>query len=72
LEGFAPVYERQKDLKLILNADLQETSDFPCDIGSDTVILRKEFEQSSVAMDFELVPDNWNQKASIQTLIAVS
>jgi broad specificity phosphatase PhoE len=63
LEGFAPVFEKKKDLKLILNADLQETSDFPCDIGSNVASLRKEFEHSSVSLDFDLVPDNWNRKA---------
>lgn len=63
LEAFSPVFERQHDLKLILNPDLQETSDFPCDIGSDVASLRKEFEHSRVPIDFDLVPDNWNQKA---------
>ncbi|KAK9851632.1 histidine phosphatase superfamily [Penicillium brevicompactum] len=47
LEAFAPVFEGRKDLKLILNADLQEASDFPCDIGSDVANLRKEFEEGS-------------------------
>ncbi|KAJ5334589.1 hypothetical protein N7452_006992 [Penicillium brevicompactum] len=62
LEAFAPVFEGRKDLKLILNADLQEASDFPCDIGSDVANLRKEFEESSVSIDFDFIPENWNQK----------
>ncbi|CAG8020826.1 unnamed protein product [Penicillium olsonii] len=64
LEGFSPVFERCPDLKLVLNPDLQETSDFPCDIGSDVAALRKEFEENSVSLDLDLMNDSWNQKAS--------
>lgn len=65
LEAFAPVFEGRKDLKLILNPDLQETSDFPCDIGSEVASLRKEFEESGVSIDFDLIPEAWNQKVSL-------
>lgn len=64
LEAFSPVFEADHSPKLILNPDLQETSDFPCDIGNDVPILRKEFEQSGVSIDYDLIPDDWNTKAS--------
>ncbi|KAF2162284.1 hypothetical protein M409DRAFT_27287 [Zasmidium cellare ATCC 36951] len=50
----------EKNLKVIGLPELQETSDLPCDTGSDVEELKKEFEGKPV--DLELVKEGWNNK----------
>ena len=49
-----------KGLKVIGLPELQETSDLPCDTGSDPPDLAKEFNGKPV--DLSLVPEGWNNK----------
>lgn len=49
-------------MKLILLPDIQETSDVPCDTGSDPEVLRKEIEEKGLPVDASLVTDGWNVK----------
>jgi broad specificity phosphatase PhoE len=44
-------------------AELQETSDLPCDTGSATSVLAEEFSQEQV--DFNLVKEGWNNKRGV-------
>ncbi|EPS34072.1 hypothetical protein POX_a00947 [Penicillium oxalicum] len=60
LESFAPVFEAHPDMKLIALPDAQETSDVPCDTGSDAEVLEKEFAGKPV--DLGLLHDGWNVK----------
>lgn len=62
LLGFEPVFKAKKDLKLIALPDAQETSDLPCDTGSDPDALKKEFEEKALPVDLSLVTDGWNSK----------
>jgi hypothetical protein len=57
-----PVFEARKDTKLILLPDVQETSDVPCDTGSDPDVLRKEMEEKGLPVDSTLVHEGWNNK----------
>jgi hypothetical protein len=47
-------------MKLIALPDTQETSDVPCDTGSEPEVLREEFAGKPV--DLELVHKGWNNK----------
>ncbi|KAL4895027.1 histidine phosphatase superfamily [Aspergillus ambiguus] len=60
LQSFEPVFQAHKDMKLILLPDAQETSDVPCDTGSDPADLRREVE--NLPVDMEYVHDGWNNK----------
>ncbi|EME89037.1 uncharacterized protein MYCFIDRAFT_181416 [Pseudocercospora fijiensis CIRAD86] len=51
---------QRKGLKVIALSELQETSDLPCDTGSEKSKLEKEFANQPV--DLSLVPDGWNCK----------
>ncbi|KAB8071169.1 histidine phosphatase superfamily [Aspergillus leporis] len=62
LQSFMPVFEARKDTKLILLPDVQETSDVPCDTGSDPDVLRKEMEEKGLPVDSTLVHEGWNNK----------
>ena len=42
--------------------DVQETSDYPCDTGSDPDVLRKLCSDQSWPVDLSLVKPGWNQK----------
>ena len=44
--------------------EIQETSDFPCDTGSDVDKLRKEMQEKHVPVDLTLVKEGWNVKKS--------
>lgn len=48
-------------MKLIALPDVQETSDVPCDTGSEPQELRTEFAGKSV--DLNMVHEGWNNKA---------
>ncbi len=62
LESFGPVLEARPDMNLIALPDTQETSDVPCDTGSEPQALREEFAGKPV--DLHLVHEGWNNKVS--------
>lgn len=47
-------------MRVIALPEIQETSDLPCDTGSDIEELRREFKGKPV--DLSLVTDGWNSK----------
>ena len=53
--------ELEKGLRVIALPEIQETSDLPCDTGSDVPILRDEFANKPV--DLDLVTKGWNSKS---------
>ncbi|KAJ5596097.1 hypothetical protein N7450_002555 [Penicillium hetheringtonii] len=59
-ESFGPVFDAHPDMKLIALPDVQETSDVPCDTGSDPQALKEEF--AGKPIDLDLVHDGWNNK----------
>ncbi|GAQ07111.1 probable phosphatase SPAC513.02 [Aspergillus lentulus] len=61
-QSFQPVFEKHKDMKIVLLPDVQETSDVPCDTGSDPEVLRKEMEEQGIPVDMSLVHEGWNSK----------
>lgn len=63
LHAFAPVFERNSELKLIALPDLQ-VSDLPCDSGSDFESLEKEVLESNLPVDLSLVSSGWHVKVS--------
>ncbi|PGH19262.1 hypothetical protein AJ80_04128 [Polytolypa hystricis UAMH7299] len=54
---------REKGLKIIALPEIQETSDVPCDIGSDLEDLAREVEEKGLPVDLSLVVKGWNSKA---------
>ena len=58
LLAFEP--ELARGVKCIALPEVQETSDLPCDTGSDISVLRKEFEGKPV--DLSLVMEGWDNK----------
>ncbi|CRG84004.1 hypothetical protein PISL3812_01350 [Talaromyces islandicus] len=62
LLSFQPVFQAHKDFKLICIPEAQETSDVPCDTGSDPSVLQKEFVDRGLPVDISLVHDGWNSK----------
>lgn len=64
LEGFKSVLEREHAQKLIALADLQELSDFPCDVGSSVAELRMEFDEAHLPVDMGFVEADWTDKVS--------
>jgi hypothetical protein len=68
LLSFEPVFEAHKDFKLLLLPEAQETSDVPCDTGSDPVVLKKEFVDRGLPVDLSLVHDGWNSKVMAQNV----
>lgn len=60
---FKSSFESEKSLKTILALpDAQETSDDPCDIGSDVEVLKNICEENYWPVDLSLVKDGWNVK----------
>ncbi|KMP01098.1 hypothetical protein CIHG_01389 [Coccidioides immitis H538.4] len=53
---------REKGLKVIALPHVQETSDVPCDIGSDLEALAKEVREKDLPVDLSLVMEGWNDK----------
>lgn len=51
-------------MKIVALPEIQETSDVPCDVGSDLAVLRKEVEENGMPVDLELVGEDWNSKVS--------
>lgn len=60
LESFGPVFDSHPGTKLIALPDVQETSDVPCDTGSDPSVLKEEFAGKPV--DLDMVYEGWNNK----------
>lgn len=65
LQSFEPVFKANPNMKLILLPDIQETSDVPCDTGSDPEVLRKEIEEKGLPVDASFVTDGWNVKVRL-------
>lgn len=65
LQSFEPVFKANPNMKLILLPDIQETSDVPCDTGSDPEVLRKEIEEKGLPVDASFVTDGWNVKVHL-------
>lgn len=53
--------EVEKGIQVVALPEIQETSDLPCDTGSDPVKLEAEFGNAG-KVDLELVKDGWNDK----------
>ncbi|KAF5986237.1 phosphoglycerate mutase family protein [Fusarium bulbicola] len=49
--------------EIIAIPDAQETSDDPCDVGTDPSVLRKVVAENNWPVDLSLVKDGWNVKA---------
>ncbi|KAJ9296163.1 hypothetical protein DTO271G3_5304 [Paecilomyces variotii] len=62
LLSFEPVFKEKKDVKVVAIPEAQETSDVPCDTGSDPDFLKKEFEEKKLPVDLSLVKEGWNTK----------
>ncbi|ODM19372.1 hypothetical protein SI65_05990 [Aspergillus cristatus] len=62
LHAFVPVFERNRESKLIALPDLQEVSDLPCDSGSDLETLEKEVLENNLPVDLSLVSSGWHVK----------
>ncbi|EYE95232.1 uncharacterized protein EURHEDRAFT_412560 [Aspergillus ruber CBS 135680] len=62
LHSFEPAFEKGDGVKLITLPDVQETSDVPCDTGSDPEVLEREFVEKGLPVDLELLEDGWNNK----------
>jgi hypothetical protein len=55
---------REKNVKVIALPEIQETSDVPCDLGSDLAVLEKEIRENELPVDLSLVTEGWNDKVS--------
>ncbi|KFY11301.1 hypothetical protein V492_04533 [Pseudogymnoascus sp. VKM F-4246] len=65
LLSFPSLVEPPKSLKIVALPELQETSDSPCDTGSDPDVLEQYFGAAEWAgkVDLSLVKDGWNVKS---------
>lgn len=59
LESFSDVIAK-KNLTIVALPEMQETSDLPCDTGSDVEDLKKEF--AGKAIDYSMVTSDWHSK----------
>lgn len=60
---FQPLLEKpDRPQSLLAIPDAQETSDDPCDVGSDPELLREVCEQNRWPVDLSLVGPGWNEK----------
>ena len=62
LQSFEPFFKANPDKKLILLPDTQETSDVPCDTGSEPEDLNREIEEKGLPVDLQYVTEGWNDK----------
>ncbi|EEH47547.2 uncharacterized protein PADG_03631 [Paracoccidioides brasiliensis Pb18] len=53
---------KSRGLKIIALPEIQETSDVPCDVGSDLELLEKEVTEKGLPVDLKLVGEGWNSK----------
>lgn len=79
LLSFEPVFNRHKEagdgdaFKLIAIPEAQETSDVPCDTGSEPAALRKELvEEKGLPVDLGLVGEGWNSKVCLLVSFAAA
>jgi hypothetical protein len=61
----AHFFKEQQGRKLIALPVLQVASDFPCDVGSDVVSLRKEMDEANLAVDLSFVEEDWTDKVNL-------
>jgi len=54
--------DKCKQFGIIGLPDVQETSDLPCDTGSDRPDIEKEFADKHVKLDLALLDDDWHSK----------
>lgn len=59
---FEELLRFKPDLRIIALPELQETSDLPCDVGTEVEELEKEFEGKPV--DLSCVPADWTDKVT--------
>lgn len=62
LESFKSIFEHEQAQSLIALADLQELSDFPCDVGSSVADLKREFNEAHLPVDVSFVEEDWTDK----------
>ena len=61
--SFKPAFENGKcNPEIIALPDAQETSDFPCDTGSDVEVIRKRCEEENWPVDLSRLSPDWNVK----------
>ncbi|KAL9113578.1 MAG: hypothetical protein Q9227_002316 [Pyrenula ochraceoflavens] len=60
--AFQPALDQNPECKVVAQPLLQETSDVPCDTGSDLAVLRQEVEDKELPVDLSLVTDDWTDK----------
>lgn len=53
---------KEKGLKVVALPELQETSNVPCDTGSDVEDLKRMVEERGLPVDLSLVTEGWNVK----------
>ncbi|KGQ02053.1 hypothetical protein PAAG_11234 [Paracoccidioides lutzii Pb01] len=53
---------KSRGLTIIALPEIQETSDVPCDVGSDLELLEKEVAEKGLPVDLKLVEEGWNSK----------
>ncbi|KAJ9653450.1 hypothetical protein H2198_007346 [Neophaeococcomyces mojaviensis] len=62
--SFKPAFENGKcKARIVAIPDTQETSDFPCDTGSDLDVLRKRCEEMKWPVDLSMLTEDWNVKS---------
>lgn len=66
------MFDRSPGLELVLLPDLQEISDFPCDVGSEPAGLRGMVKNLGVEVEWELVHEGYTSKVSINMFEFVS
>ncbi|PLB52825.1 phosphoglycerate mutase family protein [Aspergillus steynii IBT 23096] len=62
LKSFGPVFKANPKMEMLLHSDLQEVSDFPCDVGSERAALESEIRDEKVPADMSLISDGWQLK----------
>lgn len=65
LLSFEPVLKANPGSKVVALPDIQETSDVPCDTGSDLDVLQKEFTEKGLPVDLGLLTKDWNNKVGL-------
>ena len=53
---------RDRKMKIVALPEVQETSDVPCDLGTDLSALKQEVKEKNLPVDLSLVPEGWNDK----------
>ncbi|OQE40115.1 hypothetical protein PENCOP_c006G08059 [Penicillium coprophilum] len=62
LEAFASILRDREGSKLIALPDLQELSNFACDVGTDLVDLQKEIDEANLPVNLSFVEEGWTKK----------